>query len=103
MRPIPHNPIFSMENGSNCKTSCCKGCCWAGFIVKLLVVIGGLNWGLIAISPDYNVVTKLLGQWPQAERAVYGLVGLAAVFMLVKMIMRMTGHGCCCKGKSEQK
>jgi|GEM_PF-2199737 len=93
-----------MEHGANCKEACCsKGhkCCF--WIVKLLVVIGGLNWGLIAINPDWNLVNMAVGQWPQVERAVYGLVGLAALWMLIKMVMKMSGHGCCCGGKCEKK
>lgn len=58
-------------------------------------MIGGLNWGLIAINPEWNVVTLALGQWPVAVQVVYGLVGLAALKMLVKIIMKCTGHGCC--------
>lgn len=55
----------------------------ATMIAKILVVIGGLNWGLVAINVDWNVVNLLLGNWEVAERAVYGLVGLAAIWVLV--------------------
>ncbi len=52
---------------------------WAAWI---LLVIGGLNWGLIAINPAWNVVNMLLGSWPGVERTVYGLVGLSALYGL---------------------
>ncbi len=55
----------------------------ATVIAKVLVVIGGLNWGLMAINMDWNVVNLLLGNWPTVERLVYGLVGLAAIWVLV--------------------
>lgn len=93
-----------MEHGANCKDG---GCChghghmWLHVIVKLLVIIGGLNWGLIAINPDWNVVTILLGQWPVAVTVVYALVGLAALKMLVFMIWKMSGHGCCGCGEKK--
>lgn len=83
--------------GSTC--SCKGGCNWAFWVAKVLVVIGGLNWGLIAINNEWNVVNMLLRQWPQVERAVYGIVGLAAVWMLVKMVMKIAGGGCCCAKK----
>lgn len=50
-------------------------------IAFLLTLVGALNWGLIGISPDLNIVKLLLGAWPLAERAVYLLVGLSAVWL----------------------
>lgn len=44
----------------------------------VLVIIGGLNWGLVGIW-DYNLVNALLYAWPTLERVVYILVGVAAV------------------------
>lgn len=61
-------------------------------IAKVLVIIGGLNWGLIAINPDWNLVNMALGAWPVVERVVYGVVGVAALEMLVKLFMC---SGCC--------
>lgn len=46
----------------------------------LLVIVGGLNWGLIGLL-KFNLVMTLLGAWPLAERAVYILVGVSAVAM----------------------
>lgn len=58
----------------------CKVCYW-------LIIIGALNWGLVGvgdfIGQDLNVVTMILGSWPQVESLVYVLVGLAAVKKLV--------------------
>lgn len=52
-----------------------------------LVVIGGLNWGLVAIgtylgSDNWNVVNLALGSYPTIENLVYLLVGLSAVSLL---------------------
>ncbi len=44
----------------------------------VLLVVGGLNWGLVGIA-DYNLVERLLGSWPMVEKFVYILVGLAAI------------------------
>lgn len=50
-------------------------------VAFILLVIGGLNWGLSALG--YNVVEMALGSWPQVVTAVYLLVGLSAVLELV--------------------
>jgi len=53
----------------------------------ILVVVGGLNWGLVGLGGftgnNWNVVNMILGPWPQVEWTVYVLVGLATVWMLV--------------------
>lgn len=54
-----------------------KGLHMAAFI---LLVIGGLNWGLTALG--YNLVTTLVGGWPMVEKTVYLLVGLSAIFIV---------------------
>ena len=50
-------------------------------VTFILLVVGGLNWGLTAVG--YNVVNMLLGGWPAVEQIVYILVGLSAVVELV--------------------
>jgi uncharacterized membrane protein YuzA (DUF378 family) len=49
----------------------------------ILTVIGGLNWGLVALGmymgSNWNVVNLLLGSWPGVENLVYLLVGLSAL------------------------
>lgn len=51
-----------------------------------LVIIGGLNWGLVALGSymgsNWNVVNLLLGSWPGVEALVYLLVGVAAVLLM---------------------
>lgn len=49
-----------------------------------LIVIGGLNWGLIGVF-KFNLVNALLGSVPWLETLVYILVGLSAVVALVGM------------------
>ena len=57
-------------------------------VTFILVVVGALNWGLMGLGgfagSDWNVVHMILGSWPQVEWTVYVLVGLSAVWMLVK-------------------
>ena len=48
-----------------------------------LLIVGGLNWGLVALG-EFDLVATLVGldfgetNW--ASRLVYGLVGLSAVY-----------------------
>ncbi len=49
-------------------------------VALVLVVIGGLNWGLMSISASWNVVA-MLGD--ALARIVYALVGLAAIYVAV--------------------
>lgn len=55
-------------------------------IALVLVIIGGLNWGLIAISPSYDLVQLLLGSVAVLAQLVYLLVGIAAVYLAVVMM-----------------
>ncbi len=47
----------------------------------ILLVVGGLNWGLVSLG--YNLVDSLLGEGSTLSTIVYGLVGLAAVVEVV--------------------
>ena len=57
---------------------------WVAFI---LTVIGGLNWGLVGAF-NFNLVTSILGTVAYAERTVYVLVGLSAIYLLVDGLMK---------------
>lgn len=52
-------------------------------IAFMLVIVGGVNWGLVGINPNFNLVTMLLGGFPVVEQVVYILVGLSAVYLAV--------------------
>lgn len=57
-----------------------------GTLAGWLLVIGGLNWGLIGINPSWNVVQMVLGGMPILVQITYWLVGLAAVYKLARMV-----------------
>ena len=46
-----------------------------------LVIIGGLNWGLVGAF-RFDLVATLLGDMSLLARIVYTLVGLAAIDMI---------------------
>jgi len=56
-------------------------------VAFILLVIGGLNWGLVGIGgfvgANWNVVDLLLGSWPSVEWIVYILVGLSALWLAI--------------------
>lgn len=54
-----------------------------------LVIIGGLNWGLVGFF-DYNLVDMLFGADSALSRIVYGLVGLSAIYVIVAKLMPST-------------
>jgi uncharacterized protein len=55
-------------------------------VAYILVLIGGLNWGLEAMN--FNLVNKLVGSMPTVERIVYILVGLSAVWLIVDKLRK---------------
>lgn len=53
-----------------------------------LLIIGGLNWGLVAIA-EFDLVAFLVGlefgETNALSRAVYGLVGLSAAYLATQV------------------
>ena len=56
-------------------------------VAAVLLVVGGLNWGLVALA-EFDLVATLVGlefgETNAASRLVYGLVGLSAVYQIVQ-------------------
>ena len=54
----------------------------------VLLVVGGLNWGLVAIA-KFDLVATIFGldfgEANAGSRVVYGLVGLAAVYGVTRL------------------
>jgi uncharacterized membrane protein YuzA (DUF378 family) len=57
-------------------------------IALILVIIGGLNWGLVGLF-DYDVVASIFGDMSSFSRVIYVLVGLSAVYMIFGSSMMM--------------
>lgn len=69
-----------------------KYCC-IDYIVYLLLIIGGLNWGLVG-ALQFDLVAYLFGNMTLIARIVYGLVGIAALVGILKLF----DFSCCiCK------
>ncbi len=52
-------------------------------IALVLVIVGGLNWGLVGLNPNLNIVDMVFGPMSMISRLVYVLVGLAAIYLAV--------------------
>ncbi|CAN5198929.1 hypothetical protein BH09PAT1_BH09PAT1_5370 [soil metagenome] len=50
-------------------------------VAFLLLVVGGLNWGLVGLF-KFNLVNSLFGGMPALEMLIYVLVGASAVYLL---------------------
>lgn len=58
-------------------------------IALVLIIIGGLNWGLVGFF-DFNLVDALFGEGSAVSRVVYALVGLSAVLVAVEKLMTIS-------------
>jgi len=50
-------------------------------LAVILLVIGGLNWGLVGTT-GFDLVRAIFGDMSPLSRIVYTLVGLAAIYQL---------------------
>ncbi len=51
-------------------------------VFAVLLVVGGLNWGLVGLF-DFDLVAGVLSPMSALSRVVYVLVGVAAVYQAV--------------------
>lgn len=57
-------------------------------LATILLIVGGLNWGLVAIARFDLVATVFgleFGETNALTRIVYGLVGLSAVYVAAQL------------------
>jgi uncharacterized membrane protein YuzA (DUF378 family) len=51
------------------------------WIALVLIIVGGLNWGMIALF-NVDLVSTLFGTMTTVTRIVYGLVGIGALYSI---------------------
>ncbi len=51
------------------------------WIAISLVIIGALNWGLVGFF-EFDLVETIFGDMTLLSRIIYGLVGVAALYMI---------------------
>jgi uncharacterized protein len=77
--------------------------CGVHKLAFVLLVIGGLNWGLVGFF-KWDLVQAIFGGWPWLVRVVYALVGLSALAMLGKRWCKPCMGGCkCAPGQTDCK
>lgn len=58
-------------------------------LALVLVIVGALNWGLVALG-EFDLVAEIFGEefgtTNAVTRIVYGLVGLAGVYLAVTLL-----------------
>lgn len=59
-----------------------------GIVAAVLLIVGGLNWGLVAVF-EFDLVAWIVGlefgETNALSRLVYGLVGLSAVALATRL------------------
>ena len=69
-------------------------------IAKILVIVGGINWGLVGLGmllgkTNWNVVNLVMGSIPNVEAIVYLLVGISAIVMIFGCKCGKCKEACC--------
>ena len=59
-----------------------KGMKTIDVVVWTLLVIGGLNWGLVGVF-NFDLVAAIFGDMSILSRIVYSLVGFSAIYDIV--------------------
>lgn len=58
------------------------------WIFFVLLVVGGLNWGLVGVA-DFDLVATIFGDGSALARIIYGVVGISAIYLLVTLPSKM--------------
>jgi uncharacterized membrane protein YuzA (DUF378 family) len=64
------------------------------WVAMVLMIVGGLNWGLVGLF-NYDLVAAVFGTQSPFARVVYVLVGLAALYSIytsTKMAGQQAAH-----------
>jgi uncharacterized membrane protein YuzA (DUF378 family) len=63
---------------------------FVNLLTLALVIIGGLNWGLVGLL-NFDLVATLFGAGSAFARIVYVLVGLSAVYQIIPLTKGLSG------------
>lgn len=56
-------------------------------VALILLVIGGLNWGLVGLL-NFDLVATVFGQMSLLARIVYAVVGISAVYVVIAKVIK---------------
>ena len=54
-------------------------------ITLILLIVGGLNWGLVGLL-DFDLVAAIFGEMSPLSRLVYILVGVSAIWQIIPLV-----------------
>jgi uncharacterized membrane protein YuzA (DUF378 family) len=54
-------------------------------ITLILVIVGGVNWGLVGVA-QFDLVAAIFGAGSAMARVVYTLVGLSALYQILPLL-----------------
>jgi uncharacterized membrane protein YuzA (DUF378 family) len=57
-------------------------------LTLILVIVGGLNWGLVGLF-GFDLVAAIFGGGSAVSRVVYTLVGLSAAWQIIPLFSAM--------------
>lgn len=61
------------------------------WIPMLLLIVGGINWGLVGLF-DVDLVAMMFGEGSRISRIIYALVGLSALYSLYLSTRMSSSH-----------
>jgi uncharacterized membrane protein YuzA (DUF378 family) len=61
------------------------------WIAMVLMIIGGINWGLVGLM-NIDLVATLFGEMSNASRVIYALVGLSALYSIYTLSKMAGDH-----------
>lgn len=59
-------------------------------LTRILLIVGGLNWGLVGIA-KFDLVATLFGAGSLLSNLVYVLVGISAIVQAVRLATQSRG------------
>jgi uncharacterized membrane protein YuzA (DUF378 family) len=62
---------------------------FVNILTLVLVIVGGLNWGLVGLF-DFDLVAAIFGGGSALSRIVYVLVGLTAIWQVAPLVSAMS-------------
>ncbi len=69
-----------------------RHCILLPIVAFMLVVIGGLNWGLVGLL-NFNLVDAFFGRGSKLSRVVYILVGFSSIVLIIAAALKHH-HAC---------
>jgi uncharacterized membrane protein YuzA (DUF378 family) len=63
---------------------------WVNIITLILLIVGGLNWGLVGLA-DFDLVAAIFGEGSIVSRIIYVLVGLSALYQIGPLLRLIGG------------